>query len=151
MPNYQGLIVDNGLNFTRPDLLEKWCKKNTGLFFNAKLDTLGEVKDPKTREQLGYYWGLLLPEIHKQFVADGITIPIKFHGFERDIPITKDATHELLTALCGQVGEDGNPLRLSQMDKFGAIRFVDNVLDFAITKLNMNEENLKAWRMNEDG
>ena len=149
MPNYQGLIVNSELNFTRPDLLAKWAKKNEGLFFSAKLDIIGETKDPKTREQLGYYWGLLHPEIHKQLVADGTTIPVKFRGFERDIPITKDATHELLTGLCGQVSEGGASIRLSQMNKYETIRFVDNVLDFAIVRLSMNEENLKAWRMSE--
>lgn len=146
MPEYAGMIKDNKMNLTRPDLITKWLIKHNGLWFKMKLESIGESIDPKTQEQLGYYWGLLLPEIHKQLQADGFTVPIKAFGIERDIPITKDETHELLTALCGFVGEDGKHLRLSEMDKIQTIKFVDNVLEFAISNLEMNEEKLKAWR-----
>jgi len=151
MPNYQGLIVDCDLNYTRPDLLEKWAKKNDGLFFNAKLTILGKVKDPKTAQELGYYWGLLVPEICKELNRQGHTITICFNKLTKEVPYDKYTTHELLTELCGYVGEDGEHQRLSIDDKYDAVRYIDNVLDFAVIDLGMNEENLKAWRMDKDG
>lgn len=100
----------------------------------------------KTPQQLAYYWGLLLPAVHEQLQAEGFTIPVEAFGISRDIPITLDGTHELLTALCGFVGEDGKHQRLSEMNKYHTIKFIDNVVDFAVANLGMDEEKLKAWR-----
>ena len=146
MPVYTGLIIENGLDFKRNDLVSKWCRRNTGLWFRAKIDIIGESKDPKTKEQLGYYWGLLLPEIHQELQNQGHTTAVSFNGFNKDIPITKDATHEILTNLCGRVGMDGSLLRLSEMDLIQTRLFIDNVVEFAVSMLGMNEERLEAWK-----
>lgn len=146
MPVYPGMIIDEVAEYTRPDLRDKWLKKNNGLWFREKLEIIGKSQDPKTSAQLGYYWGLLLPESYHQLKADGFTIPITAFGITINIPITKDATHEMLTSLCGRVGEDGRALRLSEMNKYQTIKFVDNVVDFAVVTLRMNEKELKARR-----
>jgi hypothetical protein len=146
MPEYSGTISKGKLHCTRPDLVQKWIKRNNGLWFKMRLEIIGEAVDPKTQQQLGYYWGLLLPAVHEQLQADGFTIPIEAFGIQRDIPITKDAAHELLTALCGFVGEDGKHQRLSEMNKYQTVKFIDNVVDFAVANLGMDEEKLKAWR-----
>jgi len=146
MPEYTGMITENRLSCTRSDLLKKWINKNNGLWFKIKLEVIGAKAEPKTAQQLGYYWGLLLPEIHKQLLAEGYTIPVEAFGIKKDIPFTLDAAHELLTALCGFVGPDGHHLRLSEMDKLQTVKFVDNVIEFAVANLGMDEEKLKAWR-----
>jgi len=147
MPVYTGRIFDSGIEHVRPDLVSRWCEKHSGYWVRMKLDLIGDTKDPKSAEQLGYYWGLLVPEITEQLIADGHTVPVKYFGIEKEIPVNKDITHEILTSLCGRVGIDGEPLRLSQMDTEQARRYIDNVVEFATVNLSMNAERLKAWRI----
>lgn len=125
--------------------LKRWLKKNVGYWVSVKIK-LHKVKDKKTKEQLGYYWGLLLPEIHQELLSRGITVPIRlFNDFETHIDIPKDAVHEALTATCGRIGEGGEGMRLSQMDKYKTTKFVDNVLNVAVD-LEMNMKELEAIR-----
>ncbi len=146
MPTYDGRIDDKKLTFLRPDLFGKWSRKNVNSWFRAEFKILGKHEDPKTAEQLGYYWACLVPEINRQLVAEGHTITVRARGLSREIPTNETATHELLTALCGHVGPDGKHLRLSECEKFETIRFIDNVVEFACANLGMNEEALKAQR-----
>lgn len=150
MPDYTGIITNGQPNYARFDLLLKWLSQNNGFWFKCTFKIIGQKRDPKTVEQLGYYWGLLLPEIHKQLIEDGHTVALEAYGIKKEIPITLDATHELLTAFCGFVGEDGKAIRLSEMDKYNTVKFVDNVLEFAVANLGMNEEQLKAWRQTKE-
>lgn len=146
MVEYTGKITEKGMKFLRPDLLGKWWRKNVGLWFNAKFWIPAKDADPKTAEQLGYYWACLVPEINRQLVAEGHTMAVRARNLERELPINKDATHELLTELCGQVGPGGKHLRLSECGKLETIKFIDNVVEFACANLGMNEEALKAQR-----
>lgn len=149
MPEYNGTITNGKLHCTRPDLLNAWIQKNDGLWFRMRLEILGEAADPKTQQQLGYYWGLLLPAICERLREKGIMLPVKAFGVNANIPITPDAVHELLIDLCGVVGADGRCLRLSEMDKFQAIQFIDSVISFAVCNLGIDEVKLSAKRMME--
>ncbi len=151
MPAYEGQIREKKITFLRPDLLGKWARRNIGSWFRAEFKILGKHEDPKTAEQLGYYWACLVPEINRQLVAEGHTTTVRARNLERELPINKDATHELLTELCGQVGSEGRHLRLSECEKFETIKFIDNVVEFACANLGMNEEALKARRPDTDG
>lgn len=148
MPEYTGIIKDSALKCTRPDLLEKWIGKNDGLWFRLTLKLIAEKVDPKSAEQLGFYWGLLVPEITEQLNADGLTIPIRAFGVEAQRPYFDKDTHELLTQLCNLVGEDGALMRLSDPDmtvhRMSIV--LDNVINFATDSLCMNGEKLRAWR-----
>lgn len=148
MPEYTGIIRDKALKNTRPDLLEKWIGKNEGLWFRMTLDLVTKKVDPKTAAQLGYYWGLLEPEITKQLNADGLTIPIRAFGVEAQRPYFKDDTHELLTQLCNHVGDNGALMRMSDsaMNIHRMRTIIDNVLNFATDSLKMNGTKLKSWR-----
>lgn len=146
MPTYNFKIVKGKRIYLRPDLLDRWLDKHEGEWFSDELVPLGKSADPKTAEQLGYYWGLLIPEICDELVSQGHTYTIRFASFEREVPYNKLATHETLTALCGRVGDDGAAIRLSDMSLHQTMRFIDNVLAFAIVQLNMNGEALKARR-----
>lgn len=146
MSEYHGRIIAENTCYTRPELLAKWLKKNNGKWFKAVFSIPAKDADPKTAAQLGYYWGLLLPEITKQLIAEGHTMPVRAFGIEKDIPFNQDATHELLTALCGHVGSEGKHLRLSECGKHETIKFIDNVIEFAVANLGMNEAKLAAWR-----
>ena len=133
---------------TRPDLLGKWIAKHDGLWFRMSLEQLVKKRDPKSMEQLGFYWGLLEPEITKQLNADGLTIPIRAFGISAERPYFKKDTHELLTQLCNHVGDNGAMLRMSDrgMTVHRMSMVLDNVIKFAVGSLHMNGENLEAWR-----
>jgi hypothetical protein len=146
MPEYAGKIENGRMSFTTPDLINKWAGKHNNQWFRGKFEIIGESVDPKTREQLGFYWGLLVDEITKELNQQGHTTHIKFNGLVREIPYVTDTTHEMLTALCGNVGKDGASLRLSEMNLVQTLKFIDNVIEFAVAYLGMNEERLKAWK-----
>jgi len=150
MPEYTGIIKDLALKCTRPDLLGQWIGKNEGLWFRLTLKLIAEKIDPKSAEQLGFYWGLLVPEITEQLNADGLSIPIRAFGVEAQRPYFKKDTHELLTQLCNRIGQDGALMRLSDSDmtihRMSIV--LENVLNFATESLRMNGDKLKAWRTN---
>ncbi|HDY88575.1 MAG TPA: hypothetical protein ENH82_10775 [bacterium] len=100
---------------------------------------------PKTPEQLGYYWAFLFPEIHAELVRIGTTTTIKCErlGIEREIPINEDEAHEIITAFCGNVGEDSEFLRMSEQDRYEDSKFITAVLDMA-GMLGMKVDKLKA-------
>ncbi len=133
------------------DLLGKWIGKYEDQWFRMTLKLIAEKVDPKTAAQLGYYWGLLEPEITKQLNADGLRIPIRAFGVEAQRPYVKEDTHELLTTLCMHVGDNGALTRMSDpaMDIHRMRMIIDNVLNFATDSLSMNGEKLLAWRPKE--
>lgn len=147
MREYTGRIFNKEMVWLRPDLIRKMCDKYDGYWYKVKLEILGVSEDPKTAEQLGYYWGLLLPEIHAQMQRDGHTITVTFGDFSREIPIPEFAAHEVITGLCCRIGSDGEAMRLSGIGLVKTILFIDNVLNFA-GELRMDTEALKAKRPN---
>jgi hypothetical protein len=142
---YPALIEKGKLRFIRLSRVMSYLKRNDGVWVNVEFEKVGTTT-AKSREQLGFYWGLLLPEIHSQLVADGHTIPISWNGVSVEIPITKDSVHELLTSLCGQVGDGGQSKRISDCNKIELTRYIDNVIMFACTSLCMNKDRLESAR-----
>ena len=150
MPDFVGIATADGkLSWVQGHgaKLVEYLKKKPGEFYRVSLESAykSRKKNPKTSAQLGYYWGLLLPEIHKQLVSDGHTITIKFGTVEKEVIIPIEASHEAVTALCGNIGENGSHLRLSDCELPECVRFIDNVLDLA-SQLRMNVDELKAVR-----
>lgn len=145
MPTYTGLVKDKALKYTRPDLVSKWIERNDGQWFRMKLELVCKNIDSKTAEQLGLYWGLLVPEITEELNVQENTITIEAYGISSERKYVDLDTHELLTERCGRIGEDGASLRLSEMDLTQARMFIDNVKDFAVGSLGMNGERLEAW------
>lgn len=126
----------------------EYIKKHSGRHIKAVFEDASAKfvkKNPKTAEQLGWYFAVLLPEIHKQLLADGHTITVRFGTITKEIKLSEDDAHEAITFLCGNVGEGGQFLRLSQCGLRQCVNFLDNVLDLA-AQLNMNVEELKACR-----
>ena len=148
MPEYSGIIKGSALKCTRMDLLAKWIGKHEDQWFRMTLELIGKHADPKTAEQLGYYFGLLVPEIMEQLNADKNTITISAFGIHAERPYFKEDTHEPLTQLCNHVGKDGALMRLSDDDMSVTLMriVIDNVLNFATQMLRMNGDKLKAWQ-----
>ena len=147
MPEYSA-IVQNGkacLIGTGPARSHRWLEKHDLKWIRIKMELVADHKDPKTAQQLGYFWGLLLPEIHKQMLADGQTQTVEFKNFTREIKITETACYEIITELCGRIGLGGDLMRLSDCELQDCRKFIDNVLDFA-GELSMNTDELRAQR-----
>ena len=100
----------------------------------------------KSNPQLGYYWGLLIPEITDELKRMGWTITMGAgdRSFERYF--TKDDTHEWLKEHCARVGHDGVYITLSEQDQELCSKFIDNVLWVAGHWLKMNRAELEAKR-----
>lgn len=153
MPQYTAKVKTGHLEYTRPDLVEKWLAKNEGQWVRISLSLVNKHPSPKSREQLGIYWGLFVPEITKQLRADGHTITISaFKNVTAERYYTDLDTHELLTSVCNQVGPNGALMRLSDPDMtvHRMSLVLDNVIKFAVGSLHMNGEALESWRINQD-
>lgn len=143
-----GKIENGSFKLNHRDKFMKWLKDNDELYFSVVFKILGKSKCRKSRAQLGYYFAVLVPLITEQLIVDGHTWTVNFQDFHREIPYDQGCTHELLTQLCGFVGDNGTFMRLSDDDMTLAkmVKFIENVLCFAISTLNMNEKALKAKR-----
>jgi len=142
MPEYNARITEGSPNFTRLDLRNKWMANHEGEWIVEILRLLSKAVDPKTRSQLGYYWGLLFPEIHAELLKLGHTSTVR-QILDLQIPITKPHAHEIITNSCGFIGNDGKHIRLSGCDKFDGINWLNNVLEFA-RMLSMDTDLLRA-------
>lgn len=109
-------------------------------------DNLKRCAPGKTSPQLGYYYGLLLPEVHQQYIRDGITVSVRVHGMSVERLPAEDDSHEIIKDICGLVGDDGKRMDVGDMDEWQMSTFIDNVLTHAVNDLMMNGEALEAKR-----
>ena len=146
MPTFHGQIKNGRLKCTTPGDLQKWLNRNPDEWWRGNFKIIGGGRHKKTRPQLGYYCGLLVPEILKELNSQGHTVKIEIDGLKFEIPHNKDTTHALLTAICSRVGDDGDVMRMSDDDMTveRMMRRIDNVIDFAVNSLSMNAKALEA-------
>jgi len=85
-------------------------------------------RQSKSNPQLGYYWGLLIPEIVKQLEKDEITISTSFEGRIVERYYDRDDTHKMLKGYCAKVGNDGVFVTLSEQDQELCSRYIDHVV-----------------------
>lgn len=130
--------------------LVAYLKKKPGQFILFDVKPAYKSKgNPKTASQLGYYWALLLPEIHVELIRQGWTRTVsgtfKKSGevISREVKIDQDDAHDEIKRLCALVDSDGKFITLGDMDKFQCMKFLDNVFNFA-GELDMDVEVLKA-------
>ncbi len=98
----------------------------------------------KSNLQLGYYWGLLVPEVRKRLKEMGWTISVGKgeHAFERYY--TSRDTHDWLKEYCARVGHEGVFITLSEQDQELCSIYIDHVLWVAEHWLNMDRQALEA-------
>lgn len=107
-------------------------------------------KQSKSNPQLGYYWGLLIPEITEQLKHEGFTITQNFGKHTKERYYNYDDTHLLLKEYCDKVGDDGKAITLSEQDKESCKKYIENVLWLADKWLNMNRLKLEAKKPKEN-
>ncbi len=151
MRDYVGVATANGsLAWVKghKEAMMDYLQKHPGEFVRVWFEFCNKKfkkRNAKTAAQLGYYWALLLPEIHKQLIADGHTTTIKFGTVEKEIDISIEDAHEAVTALSGNVGENGSFMRLSDCGLRECVKWLDNVMDL-VAQLGMDLEELKRLR-----
>jgi hypothetical protein len=150
---FRGKVNLTGLFYRNPAEFLEWLAKHHGLWFVMTIKILGGKRDRKTKEQLGYYWGLLLPEIHDQYIREGYTITVlvnKVRKNGKSLTVEREPTlgdsHELVKDICGYIGNQGERLDMRDMDKFQVVKFIDNVLFHATKDLEMNGKALESHR-----
>ncbi len=145
MAEYSAIAMNDGkLVFPAGRARTKYIARHAGRWMRETLKPVGGG-NPKTRQQLGYYWGLLLPEIAAELRRQGQTVSIRLGGVPIEVEPTDEDIHEAVTVLCGRVGPRAERRRLSECDLRECMKFIDNVLDLA-AQLGMDVEKLKAWR-----
>ena len=109
-------------------------------------------RQAKSNPQLGYYWGLLVPEISKALIALGWTVTV---GDKKPVERKWDRggddkkysdTHDWLKENAAQIGDEGEYVTLSEQDLDECRKFIDNVLWICEHWLVMNIEKLEAKR-----
>ena len=100
----------------------------------------------KTDPQLGFYWGLLVPEIRNETEAIGWTVTMKFGRGTTERYWTKEEVHEWLKIHCAKIGEEGECVTLSEQDKEMCRKYIDNVVWAADNWFKMDIEAIKKKR-----
>lgn len=112
-------------------------------------------RQSKSNPQLGYYWGLLVPEISKAIIHLGWTVDriLHIHGvkFVRQAKWDRNGedkqftdTHEFLKKDGARIGDDGEYVTLSEQDIEECSKFITNVLYICEQWLMMDVKKLKA-------
>ena len=106
----------------------------------------------KSGPQLGYYWGLLAPEVSKALIGLGWTVTVgEKKPVERkwdrggDDKKYKD-THDWLKENAAKIGGEGEYVTLSEQDLDECKKFIGNVLWICEHWLRMNIKALKEKR-----
>ena len=151
MPKFNAEIYHGGvLSFIEIKKQIKWLLKHIGSWISVEYKLLGKSKCPKTAKQLGFYWGLLAPEVSKELIDKGWTVDVgrKPHVFQRkwdhggdDTKLTD--THDWLKKHAARIGGDGEYVTLSEQDFDECIKFISNVKFICEHWLSMNIEALE--------
>ena len=108
-----------------------------------------KCRDSKTQPQLGYYYGLLLPEIHKQLVEDGFSMTKRFRGAEMEFPPSMDDSHGVIKGWAAKLNRQDDVKDVGDMDIREMSQFIDGALQVA-AQLSMNVEALEAKRPEQE-
>jgi len=95
--------------------------------------TIHKVKgSPKTLEQLGYYYAVIVPTAFKQMVEDGNEkMVVKVGDKFKEVPLTEDVVDLLLKEACAKF--DGKKVTLKRnMSKLECSEFIDRWYTFEL-------------------
>jgi len=155
MPEFSYEITKGQFIYDDPEARQRFLsKKNDGY---RGFEKHRKPRQSKSNPQLGYYWGLLVPEISKAIIALGWTVTrtliVKNTKFRRDAIWDRNGddklytdTHVFLKKEAARIGDDGEYVTLSEQDIEECTKFINNVLYICDHWLDMNMEELKAKR-----
>lgn len=125
-PEFYGKINKGWFLFNKPKVFRAYTQ---GLKDGDYYIVLHKQKgSPKTLEQLGYYYAVIVPTAFKQMVEDGNEkMVIKVGGKFKEVPITEDVVDLLLKEACAKL--DGKKVTLKRnMSKQECSEFIDRVI-----------------------
>jgi len=108
------------------ELRTRWLIDCSGKFVTERLARSGPVK---TSNQVKAHFGLAVEMIRKRMIELG-------YGIFGAAP-SKDMIHEILTKCCGGVGPLGQTVRLSEQTIDQAMKFFENIKDWAAEELHL--------------
>lgn len=96
---FEGKLVDGRFRLNRKSV---WKAFLAGLPDGNYYLTITKRKGPpKTLEQLGYYYAVIIPTVYNQMVEDGHErFVVNIGGKFKEIPLTKDVVDLLLKEAC---------------------------------------------------
>jgi hypothetical protein len=155
MPEFSYEIIKGHLIYDDPDARRKFLSKKPDDY--RGFEKHRKPRQSKSNPQLGYYWGLLVPEISKAIIALGWTVTriliIKDLKYRREAIWDRDGddklftdTHQFLKKEGARIGDDGEFVTLSEQDIEECSKFITNVLYICDHWLDMNMEELRAKR-----
>jgi len=125
-PEFHGKNRGGRFLLNKPKVFDAYCAgQKDGDYYI----TLHKVKgSPKTLEQLGYYYAVIVPTAFKQMVEDGNEkMVVKVGDKYKEVPITEDVVDLLLKEACAKF--DGKIVTLKRnMSKQECKEFIDRAI-----------------------
>ena len=128
MIEFHGQSLNGTLQFPkvqeelRMRLLTEWSGKSI-------TERLYRSGPQKTSNQVRAHWGLAVTMIRERMIELGCSVC--------GVAPNKEMIHEILLKACGGVGDLGANLRLSEMTIDQAMKFFENIRDWAATQLHL--------------
>lgn len=96
---FEGKLVDGKFTLNRPKVFNAFLAGlNDGDYYLTFTKRKGA---PKTLEQLGYYYAVIIPTVYNQLIADGNErFVIKIGNKFKEVPLTKDVVDLMLKETC---------------------------------------------------
>ena len=114
----------------------QWLRDCEGKYVTERLSRSGPQK---TSNQVRAHWGLAVTMIRERMIELGWSVC--------GVAPNKEMIHEILMKACGGVGDLGANLRLSEMTIDQAMKFFENIRDWAATQLHpVIPDPDKNWR-----
>lgn len=139
MIEFHGIVNSSGiLQFPKnvEELRMRLLTEYAGKSMTERLFVSGRAK---TSNQVRAHFGLAVAMIRDRMIELGWTIC--------GVAPNKEMIHEILTKTCGGVGELGSSVRLSAMTTDQAMKFFENIRDWAATQLHLYiPDPDKNWR-----
>jgi hypothetical protein len=144
MPEFSYSITKGQQLYDDPKARQKFLDKKPDDYRGLELHK--RPKQSKTNPQIGYYWGLLVPQVTLTLTGLGWTTAVGKGKacFEREW--NKDDTHFWLKENGARIGDSGEHVTLSDQDIEECSKFITNVLWICDHWLSMNMKELEAKR-----
>jgi hypothetical protein len=126
IPEFHGRISGGVFRLNRPKVFDAYVLgQKDGNYHIVIHKTKGS---PKTLEQLGYYYAVIVPTAFKAMVENGCEeIFVNICGRSKSIPLTEDTVDLLLKETCAKF--DGkNVTNKAKMSKEECSRFIDKCI-----------------------
>lgn len=128
IPQFHGQLVAGKFTLNNRQVFDAYCK---GLKNGAYYLELHKRKGPpKTLEQLGYYFAVIIPTVKQAMVEHGNDyFVVKVGDKFKELPINDEVVDQLLKEACAKF--DGKIVNKADMTKEQASEFIDRCIRWA--------------------